>query len=156
MPPSRARSAFTLFELVLTLVLLAGAATIGIHWWFGRPAVTLRNAAELLAEDLAIARSLAIAHQAVVHVHVLENGYSVTDYAGQPWIHPRTGRDFVREYDRDAVFEGVVLDWIRSEDGRPLVFSPEGAPSSASEARLTFGDEHEHVHLWADGATSVD
>ncbi len=153
---STRRSAFTLLELILVLLLMAGVAAFAIQMHFGRPIVTLQNAAELLAEDLEIARSLAAIDETPTRVHFDSTGYTVTDSAGQPLIHPRTGRDFHRDYARDAVFEGVELDLFRTESGDPLLFLPDGQPNSAGEILLSMGDDRRRVHLFADGEVVVE
>lgn len=153
--PSHQRRAFTILELVLTLLLMAATAAVAMQLHFSRPVVTLQRAAELLAEDLSIARHLAAAHEFHVHVHFDDTGYRVTDAAGEPLIHPRTGRGFVRDYSRDAVFEGVELQLFRTTSSKPLMFDPAGVPNSGGEAYLTMGDDIRHVTLMPTGVVEV-
>ena len=54
MVPTRGRrsSGFTILELLILMVVLGIAASVGIPSYFSRPDVTLKSAAELLANDL--------------------------------------------------------------------------------------------------------
>lgn len=137
------------------MILMALVAAVGIHHHFGRSEITLQNAAELLAEDLAIARHLATSSQDFVHVHFDDTGYTVTDSAGAALIHPRTGREFHRDYARDAVFEGVELDLFRTRTGAPLLFQPNGMPNASGEVYLSMGGILRHVYLMPDGMVEI-
>lgn len=149
------RRAFTILELVLTLLLMAAGAAAAIQLYFGQSNITLQRAAELLGEDLSIARHLAAAHESYVHIHFDDTGYQVTDSAGQPLLHPRTGREFIRDYSRDAVFEGVELDLFRTSTGKPLLFQPDGLPNSGGEVYLSMGTDTRHVYLMATGVVEI-
>ncbi len=151
----QSRRAFTILELVLTLLLMAASAAVAIQLYFGQSTVTLQRAAELLGEDLSIARQLAAAHESLVHIHFDETGYKVTDSSGRALLHPRTGREFIRDYSRDAVFEGVELDLFRTSAGKPLLFQPNGLPNSGGEVYLSMGNDTRHVYLMPTGVVEI-
>ncbi|QDU65071.1 prepilin-type N-terminal cleavage/methylation domain-containing protein [Engelhardtia mirabilis] len=147
------RHGFTLLELILALAVVAIVATIAIPAWFERGEVTLNNAASLLSEDLELAQGLALGAAGPVDFYFEANGYRVVGPDGQPCIHPRTGREFVRDYDRDAVFQGVKLVETNVGGGMPLRFDERGFVSGGALIRVAFEGEMRTVRVEAPQGT---
>ncbi|MEO0651650.1 MAG: prepilin-type N-terminal cleavage/methylation domain-containing protein [Planctomycetota bacterium] len=150
------RRAFSLLELIVALAVLSLAATIAVPSHFGRADVTLRNAAELLVEDVAIARRLAIGSGAPIELHLAQDGYFVTSIRGELLRHPRTGSTFRRAYNRDAVFRGVRIYRIAAVDDRVIRFGPTGESSGTNKVHLMFrGNRREVLFDHASGKPTV-
>ena len=147
------RNGFTLLELILALAAVALVATIAIPAWFERGEVTLNNAAFLLSEDLELAQGLALGSATPVDFYFEANGYRVVRADGEPCVHPRTGQEFVRDYDRDAVFQGVELAQTNVGGGMPLRFDDRGFVSGGALIRVAFESESRVVRVEAPQGT---
>ena len=143
------RHGFTLLELILALTALALVATIAIPAWFERGEITLNNAAMLLAEDLEMAQGMALGAAEPVDFYFESNGYRAVRADGSPLTHPRTGQPFVRNYDRDAVFEGVQLAQHNVGGGLPLRFDSRGFVSGGALIKVTFDGEARLIRVEA-------
>lgn len=143
------RYGFTLLELILALTALAVVATIAIPAWFERGEVTLNNAATLLAEDLETAQGLALGAASPIDFYFESNGYRAVRADGSELTHPRTGQAFVRNYDRDAVFEGVELAEYNVGGGLPLRFDSRGFVSGGALIRINFEGEARLIRVEA-------
>lgn len=128
----RRGAGFTILELALTLVAVTLVATFAIHAWFGRTEVTLRNAADLLADDLRRMQTQAALERTRVEVHFHADGGG---YHAQ--VAKGAGRiEGTRRYPMDAVFEDVRVASVRVEHGGNLVFDPQGRASSDATITL--------------------
>jgi Tfp pilus assembly protein FimT len=127
----RSGEGFTILELALTLVAVTIVAALAIHAWFGRTDVTLRNAADLLAEDLRRMQTHAALQRTPVEVHFHADGGG---YHGQ---HVKSGTiEGTRRYPMDAVFEDVRVSSVRVANGGNLSFDPQGRASSDATITL--------------------
>lgn len=154
---SHGRSAFTLTELVLTLALITILASIALPTYFGRPEVTLENAALLMAKDLRQAQNrAAYLGQSVDFVIERDGtGYSVSDPIAA------NGKHMERDYSRDAVFEGVRIVNVNLGPGMAFHFSPRGIALGGGSVTLAYAGDTRvlHVssgsgHIQIDGSTS--
>jgi prepilin-type N-terminal cleavage/methylation domain-containing protein len=151
--PRDSRRAFTILELIVTLLVLTVVATISIWTYFSRAEVTLVNAAHLLVDDLRLAQARAAClHERVeVVFHDDAAGYHVIvpDGEGLPNAkHPRN-------YPVDAVFEGVRIQTRRLPDSKRLVFDGRGRLSGESTITLSYRGETRTVLAHADGTVTL-
>lgn len=145
------RSAFTIFELMLVLAVLSVIASIGIPAYFARPAVTLDNAARLLARDLREVQNRAALYEEQLEVRfdLQRHVYRATDSRGEPLLSPYGDGPFVRRYPLDAVFRGVKITSLQAGADDTIAFDPRGRPLTALRVVLTFEDETRTVMLRA-------
>ena len=150
-PRSGRRSAFTIFELMLVLVVLSVMASVGIPAYFSRPAVTLDNAARLLARDLREVQNRAALYEEQLEIRfdLSRNAYRATDSSGEPLLSPYGNGPFVREYPLDAVFRGVEITSMQAGPDDTVAFDPTGRPLTGLQVVLTFEDERRTVMLRA-------
>jgi prepilin-type N-terminal cleavage/methylation domain-containing protein len=138
--PIRPGNGFTLIELIVGLAVLSILAAIAIPAHFGRPEVTLENAAALFARDVDAARSLAVLGDRPVRLVLVPDGYRVLTSDGAQLEHPRAGGMFLRDYARDAVFRGVRVELPAGRDAIEVQLEPLGGSSGAERIVLSFGD----------------
>lgn len=153
MVPTRGRrsSGFTILELLILMVVLGIAASVGIPSYFSRPDVTLKNAAELLANDLREVGGRAAVYRKSLRLRFDEDGggYSATDRSGQLLVSPYGAGAFVRRYDVDAVFRGVTIEALEPETPRSVTFDPTGTASNSIAVTIGYGGETRVVTLAA-------
>ncbi len=154
---SHGRSAFTLTELVLTLALITVLASIALPTYFGRPEVTLENAAVLMAKDLRQAQNrAAYLGQAVDFVIERDgSGYSISDPIAAD------GKHMKRDYSHDAVFEGVRIVNVNLGPSMAFHFSQRGIALGGGSVTLAYAGESRVLrvssgsgHIQIDGSTS--
>ena len=148
--PGRAgSSAFTLLELLLVLLLLSVCAATTVRWYFSNSAVTLENAAVLLAQDLRAAQHRSIFLGERTHVLFLPDGagYVVTDEHGKLAQNPLTDEPFLRVYPEDGVFVGVTVLEARAGTDRTLEIDGSGKACEDLGVLLAFGDDRRRIEL---------
>lgn len=147
-PPPRAR-AFSLLELAVALALITAAAAIAIPLFYGRPEVTLDNAAILLAHDLRAAQNHAVHQRAAVRVEFFEDGsgYRALLADEEPMPNPSGAGPLARRYSADGVFEGVHVERVRLGEGRTARFTPDGSAELGGEITLGYRDQLRRVTL---------
>ncbi|QDV09062.1 hypothetical protein Poly30_46190 [Planctomycetes bacterium Poly30] len=153
------QAGFTIVELLIVLALLSLAASVGIPAYFGRPSVTLDNAAKLLAKDLREVQNRAALYEEILMIRFPEDGsgYVATDAAGDSLISPYGAGEFRRNYPGDAVFRGVRVKSVSAGGDRAISFSPEGRPSEPAEIVLEFrGEERAVLIRERSGLLSID
>lgn len=152
MPPRTPRAGFTLIELVLVLVLLAVVASAGMSWYFDRSTVTLKNAGELLVEDLRIAQQRAAFAADTTRISFNNRGYRIANSSGVLIQNPRTALPFERNYGRDAVFQGVSIEHVDFGAGQTHVsFDAQGVPDGQGSVLLTFQGDRLELQMDASG-----
>jgi len=139
----------SILGLAVGLALIAGAATVAIPAFFGRPEVSLDNAAILLARDLRAAQNHAVVERKdmLVLFHPDGDGYRIVDEDGRPMPSPTGGADFDRRYSADAVFENVRISAVRSEPGQQVRFGRDGFSHSHARIQLSYRDETRTVRV---------
>jgi Tfp pilus assembly protein FimT len=146
------RAGFTLLELVLMLVLLAVVASAGMSWYFDRSTVTLKNAGELLVEDIRIAQQRAAFAADATRISFSNGGYRIANSSGVLIQNPRTALPFERDYDRDAVFRGVSIEQVDFGGGdTSLTFDAQGVPLRGGRVLLTFQGDRLAIEVDASG-----
>ena len=144
------RRGFTIFQLLLFLLVLSLLAAVSVRYYFSRAEVTLENAAILLARDLRAAqhRSIFLAEPSHFVFPPEGDGYVVTDALGALAKNPQTDQVFERIYPRDGVFGGVAVLAATAGDDRTLVIDGRGMPTE--ELRVTLGYQEERRTLLLD------
>lgn len=145
----RSKRGFTLLELIVVLGLIALVAALAIPAYYSRPAVTLDNAAKLLARDLRAAQNRAASQSKTVEFRFLPegDGYEAVDASGRHLADPGGGGDFVRRYSRDAVFEGVRLACLDLDEDRSVRFDDRGFAERGGRFLLTYRGEERLVEV---------
>lgn len=159
--PARGRrsSGFTILELLILMVVIGVAASVGIPSYFGRPEVTLESAADLLANDLRELGGRAAVYREELSLRFDEDGagYSATDWSGQLLVSPYGAGPYVRRYDSDAVFRGVTIEALEPEAPRSVTFDATGTASHSIAVTVGYGGETRVVSLAArTGLVTID
>jgi len=128
------------------MVAVAVVAAWLIPAYFARPEITLKNAAELLREDLRIARTLATTEQQDLVMVFGPRSYELRN-GDELLIHPRNGRPFRIDFARDAVFEGIGDLQLMLDDGDRIRFSARGYFASGGAVNIPFSDRWRQVSL---------
>ncbi len=161
--PLGLRRGFTLFELLVVLVLLALLAATTIRYYFSRAEVTLENAAILLARDLRAAqhRSIFLGEPSHFVFDGDGHGYLVTDEQGQLARNPETDQAFERHYTREGIFHGVEIVAVEAGGDRTLLIDSRGQPTEDLAVTLVYRGERRTVRyerstgcIAIDGSTS--
>lgn len=145
---AQASAGFSLFELLIVLVVVTALATVSVWAFFSRSEVTLDNAAKLLVEDLHLAqsRALYLRTPVVVRFDADGKGYRVSDGSGE-----RTGIEALdvlgRRYDADAVFDGVAVLGVRGPTPDAVQFDTKGHVPATTTVTLSYRSETRTVQL---------
>jgi len=144
-----ARRGFTIVELLIGLMILTLIACLAITAYFGQPRVTLRNACELLVQDLVSAKNRASIRRTSVTFtfHEDGHGYEARDANGRLLASPAGRGDFVRDYDFDGVFEGVRVVDVDFGDDRAVVFDRRGQATEDGAVTLEFEGERRTIEV---------
>ena len=132
----------TILQFLLLLTAIAIGASVAIPAYFSRPDVTLENAAVLLARDLRSVqnRSAYLGLPARLEFFPEGNGYRATDENGNVVHNPRTDLLFIRDYNRDAVFEGVSVNSLDLGEDRRVTYDGRGFATATGRITLVMGD----------------
>lgn len=146
---ARGQRGFTLAALLVVLLVLSLCAATTVRWYFSRSAVTLENAAILLARDVRAAqhRSIFLGRPSRFLFMPDGNGYVVTDEQGAIARNPVSDEPFLRAYPDDGVFVGVRVLSVRAGDDRTLEIDGRGVPLEDLSVELGFGDDRRVVEL---------
>ena len=154
--PHRHTAAFTLIEIMITVVILGIVALIAVPMMSGAADMQVRSAANRLAADLEYAKNMAITHQRRFTVEFdtttgNNNGYTLRDHSGAVITNPISGRNFdvrfasERSLNRVRIpVNGITLD--PDTTPKAITFDYMGTPHAGTE-RLDKGE----IILTADG-----
>lgn len=150
---------FTILELLVLLTALSAFACWGIPAYFGRPSVTLDNAARLLANDLREIQNRAALYEEELWIRFEDDGtgYRATDRTEEPLISAYGTGPFVRDYPVDAVFRGVTIEAVTPERPGAAVFDANGRPRGPLEITIAYAGETRTVSVRErSGLISID
>jgi hypothetical protein len=147
--PVKSRRHLSLGVLMLSLASLTVFSLIAIPAFYARPAVTLDNAAILLASDVRYAQNEAAILQVDTCLVFREDGdgYALLTRTGRPLPNPVGGGDLVRKYSRDAIFEGVQLTSIEGLEENRLYFGANGFCLGRADIELHYEEEVRVLHV---------
>jgi Tfp pilus assembly protein FimT len=139
------------------LALITVVAAIAIPLFYSRPAVTLDNAAILLARDLRAAQNEAVHRRKDVYAHFFGDGsgYRVFDESGEALKNPTGSGELVRRYTADAVFEGVRVASVEFGPRHMARFTPDGLAVRGGVVVLEFRGDQRILTL-AEGSGLVE
>ena len=155
--PRNGRSAISIVEVLILLMTITLIACLAITTFFKRPEVTLDSAVELLMEDMLIAKNRALVTHSPVSVTFYEDGrgYEVRDKSGRLLPSPAGIGDFIRDYDYDAVFEGVAIAHVEFGDDRSLTFDRSGMTLEDGYVVAEFRGETRTVEMTREGGVRL-
>ena len=141
--PKSPQRAFSIVQIGLILSVLAIVSSLAIPAWFGRSDVTLDNAAIVLARDLRNAQNRAAFEGRPTEVlfEADGSGYRVVDEHGEPLPAPIGSGDYLRSYDRDAIFRGVLIERADFVGRARAHFDSRGALVGGGRVVLRYRDE---------------
>jgi prepilin-type N-terminal cleavage/methylation domain-containing protein len=136
----RSSRGFTILELLFALILVALTATAAISAFFSRTEVTLDNAARLLAEDLRSAQSRATVLRCEVVFRFATDGSGYESFDNDRKTRPRVNgvEGAKRDFDRDAVFEGVRISDVRLGGPDHLMFLRDGSVGAGGQVTIAY------------------
>ncbi len=131
-------------------LIMAGIATlaaVAIPLWFSQPSITLEGAANLLVEDILQVQENAIMQRmgSRIEFDVDGGGYQAMDSSGLALLAPMGNGPYLRDYDVDAVFEGVLITEVDFGGKRRLEFDQGGYALHDGHVILTFHGKSKRV-----------
>ncbi len=136
----RSRTAFTLIEMIVVLVVLAVAASIIIPYATGTTSFQASAAARLIMSDLEYAQSQAITTQSPVSVgfSVSGNSYTVSNASGT-LIHPISKQAYIVDFDTTGGFGNVSVSSASFGGASVVTFDALGAPDNGGTVTVVAG-----------------
>jgi hypothetical protein len=152
---SKPRSTVSLLHLMLVLSTISILSCAAILRWFGRADITLDNAVTLLAEDLRHVQGRAVFENTELQVVFFADGggYEVLNANGQSIPGPIGTASYLRRYDADAVFAGVVIGALDLGGGRRILYTPFGPVPAQGTIVVAFGNEQRSISLVDESAS---
>jgi len=154
--PERRRG-IDLGGVIASLAAVALLAGLVIPAFFGRGAVTLDNAAVLLARDLRSAQNRAAHLGQPTSMRFDAHGWWALDARGAPLERFSSNERIERRLDVDAVFEGVQLEEIEFGPEAEVHFDPSGRPDRGGTLQVVYEGERRTLRLSpTDGRITID
>lgn len=148
--PPTANRGISLGGVIASLAVVALLAGVVIPIFFGRHAVTLDNAAVLLARDLRSVQNRAAHLGQPTTLRFDTDGWRAFDVFGQPLTRFASSERIERRLDADAVFEGVTLEEIAFGDGDEVHFDAAGRPDRGGSLEVVYRGERRLLRLSQD------
>lgn len=154
--PAR-RAGISLGGVIASLAAVALIAGIAIPSFFARHAVTLDNAAILLARDLRSVQNRAAHLGQPTTLQFDTHGWRAFDAHGQPLKRFASDERIERRLDADAVFEGVTLEALHFGAESAVRFEASGRPDRGGSLELVYRGERRRLQLSpADGSVVLE
>ncbi len=136
----KGRCAFTLVEIIVTLVILAIVAAMTVPYVTGAASIQASSAARLIMSDLEYAQSQAITTQSPVSVtfSVSGNSYTVSNASGT-LIHPISKQAYVVDFDTLGGFGNVSVSAADFGGALNVTFDALGAPDNNGTVTVIAG-----------------
>jgi len=151
------RAGVSLGGVIASLALVALAAGVTIPTFFARHAVTLDNAAILLARDLRSVQNRAAHLGQSTTLRFDTVGWRAFDAHGRPLTRFGSEELIQRRLDADAVFEGVTLESLDFGAGAEVAFDAVGRPDRGGTLEVVYRGERRRLSLSpADGRVSIE
>jgi Tfp pilus assembly protein FimT len=150
--PSRIPRGVGLLGVLASLTVVAVLAGVAIPAFFGRHAVTLDNAAILLARDLRVVQNRAAHLGQPVSMRFDRYGWQGIDARGAALTRFASDELIERRLDADAVFEGVSLESISFGPQDQVDFDPLGRPARGGSLEVVFRGERRRLVFGAEDA----
>ncbi len=148
-PDRRKKPPFGISFLGIGLIMagIATLAAVAIPLWFSQPSITLEGAANLLVEDILQVQENAIMQRmgSRIEFDADGGGYQAMDSSGLALLAPMGNGPYLRDYDVDAVFEGVLITEVDFGGKRRLEFDQGGYALHDGHVILTFRGKSKRV-----------
>lgn len=143
--------------VIASLALVALIAGVAIPTYFARTAVTLDNAAVLLARDLRSVQNRAAHLGQSTTLRFDAHGWRAFDALGRPLLRFGTRERIERRLDADGVFEGVTLEAVEFGAERSVRFDATGVPDRGGSLEIVYRGERRILSLSpADGSVALE
>ncbi len=141
----------------MVLVGIATVAAIGIPLWFQQPSITLQRAADLLVNDMLGVQENAIVHRMASRIEFNGDGggYKALEASGMALPAPMGNGPYIRDFDQDAVFDGVLIEEADFGGQRSIEFGQDGYAVHDGHVVLSFRGETRRVVFDANEAYVV-
>jgi len=129
------RSAFTLIEIIVVMVILSIVALLAVPMLSSAADTQVRAAANMIAADLEYAKSMAIGRQQNYSVvfDVSNDSYQICDSGGTVIAHPvKVGFTFVIDFPGDSRLNRVDIAVADFDASQTITFDYLGSPYSAA------------------------
>jgi hypothetical protein len=143
--PAR-RAGVGLGGVIASLAAVALIAGVAIPTFFARHAVTLDNAAILLARDLRSVQNRAAHLGQSTTLAFDAHGWRAFDALGRPLKRFASDELIERRLDADAVFEGVTLEELRFAESA-VRFDASGRPDRGGSLEVAYRGERRRLLL---------
>ena len=141
------RAGISLGGVIASLAVVALIAGIAIPTFFARHAVTLDNAAILLARDLRSVQNRAAHLGQTTTLRFDEHGWRAFDALGRPLQRFGSQERIERRLDADAVFEGVTLESLSFGADSAVRFDAAGRPDRGGSLEIVYRGERRRLIL---------
>lgn len=145
-PGPRSRGV-SLGGVIASLSVVALLAGLTIPTFFARHAVTLDNAAILLARDLRTVQNRAAHLGQATSLRFDLHGWRAFDAAGRPLTRFSTGEAIERRLDADAVFEGVTVQSLEFGEDAELHFDAHGRLDRGGSLEVVYRGQRRQVRV---------
>jgi hypothetical protein len=141
------RAGVGLGGVIASLAAVAVIAGVAIPTFFARHAVTLDNAAILLARDLRSVQNRAAHLGQSMTLQFDANGWRAFDAHDRPLKRFASEERIERRLDADAVFEGVTLEALRFGAESAVHFDASGRPDRGGSLEVVYRGERRRLEL---------
>ena len=150
----RVGSGFTLFELLVVIVVLAIAAMLAVPMLSSSADIQVGSAANMISSDLEYTQNMAVSRQQNYSIvfSVANDSYEVRDSSGNVIDYPaRAGTAFAVSFPDDSRLRRVDITAANFDSAQTVTFDYLGSPYNESATPLNSGQ----ITLQADTCTMI-